>query len=188
MPERIFTVFASCEKKWKRHTFVYPIFPLLNWRQQGKGQKMCRKRNHFSPRKQIAQISLCCFSAWPQSSWEKDARILHTDANLALLLKYLCYKSNHVKMLSFKNKNFPTTFWTRIFVLYQCVICTPLLHSKFGNSKPLLEVVDPHIGRMDSTVALPSTKCHNILRGRGWGMSLWNLDRLLWKVSGAKAN
>ena len=153
MPERIFTVFASCEKKWKRHTFVYPIFPLLNRRQQGKGQKMCRKRNHFSPRKQIAQISLCCFSAWPQSSWEKDARILHTDASLALLLKYLCYKSNHVKMLSFKNKNFPTTFWTRIFVLYQCVICTPLLHSKFGNSKPLLEVVDPHIGRMDNTVA-----------------------------------
>ena len=152
MPERIFTAFASCEKKWKRHTFVYPIFPLLN-RQQGKGQKMCRKRNHFSPRKQIAQISLCCFSAWPQSSWEKDARILHTDASLALLLKYFCYKSNYVRNIKSKNKNFPTTFWTVFFVLYQCVICTPLLHSKFGNSKPLLEVVDPHIGRMDNTVA-----------------------------------
>ena len=42
----------------KTHIRLPHFSPTLLNSQQGKGQKMCRKRNHFSPRKQIAQISL----------------------------------------------------------------------------------------------------------------------------------
>ena len=48
MPERIFTAFASCEKKWKRHTFVYPIFPLhCSTVNREKGKKCAEKEITF---------------------------------------------------------------------------------------------------------------------------------------------